>query len=126
MTNEQRGPSQGSERTSAERHVDLLVAIWQLYSVLLFFGGLLVTGALLMLGGWDYHLAGGMVLLVFGLAVLVAALGVRARRRWARVLLIVLAVISLGYFPIGTAIGGYTLWALLKHYGARLFSGDVA
>ena len=36
-----------------------------------------------------------------------------AGKSWAKPLLIVLAVLHLPYVPIGTALGVYTLWALL-------------
>ena len=124
MSDEQRGVGQDSGGASAERHVDIVVRVWVVYSVLLVFGGLAAMGALLAIGGEEQP-AGEMLLVsISGLPGLVGAMGVRARRRWARVLLIVMAVISLVSFPpIGTAIGGYTLWALLKRDGARLFSG---
>ena len=64
---------------------------------------------------------------ILGLPGLVGAMGVRTGRRWARMLLIVMAAISVVSFPpIGTAIGGYTLWALLRRDGALLFSGGAA
>jgi hypothetical protein len=57
------------------------------------------------------------VIALFVLAVgaigLVAGWGLLTRQPWARVLAIVLGVISLIEFPVGTAIGVYTLWALL-------------
>jgi hypothetical protein len=34
------------------------------------------------------------------------------RKPWARILTIVLAILSLVKFPVGTALGIYTLWVL--------------
>jgi hypothetical protein len=90
-------------------------------------GGLAAMNVLLAMEGEDQP-AGEMLLVsILGLPGLVGAMGVRARRRWARMLLIVMAGINLVSFPpIGTAIGGYTLWALLRRDGAQRFSGGAA
>ena len=126
MTDEQRGLCGGSGRTPAERHVDWVVRIWVAYSALLVVGGLAAMGVLLAMEGEDQPAGEMMLVSILGLPGLVGAMGVRARRRWARVLLIVMASISLVSFPpIGTAIGGYTLWALLRRDGERLFPGGA-
>lgn len=43
----------------------------------------------------------------------VAGFGLLKRREWARILTIILSVLHLLHVPIGTIIGGYSLWALL-------------
>ncbi len=72
-------------------------------------------------------LSGGLMM---GLAALVGVLsipniiagrGLLNRRPWARTLAIVLSVIGLLNFPIGTAIGAYSLWVLLNDETRRLF-----
>ena len=42
----------------------------------------------------------------------IAGWGLIERRPWARMLAIVLGVLSLFDFPLGTALGIYTLWVL--------------
>jgi hypothetical protein len=44
--------------------------------------------------------------------------GLLRRRSWARVVGIVVAILSLFKFPIGTALGIYTLWVLLPSESA--------
>jgi hypothetical protein len=56
---------------------------------------------------------GGAVEVLFGIAGIIAAWGLFERRPWARVLTIILAFITLFRFPLGTALGIYTLWVLL-------------
>jgi len=63
----------------------------------------------------------GMVALLIGgfLAVLalpeiIGGWGLLAQKEWARVLVIVLGVLHVVNFPFGTALGVYTLWALLS------------
>jgi len=63
----------------------------------------------------------GIVAMVIGgfLAVLavpgiIGGCGLLAGNQWARVLVIVLGALHLVNFPLGTALGIYTLWALLR------------
>jgi len=49
---------------------------------------------------------------VIGIPSLIAGIGLLKHKHWARVLAIVLAVLALASFPIGTAAGIYTLWVL--------------
>ncbi len=55
----------------------------------------------------------GMVLLAAGAAGIAAAWGLLQRATWARMLAIILGCVSLVDMPFGTAVGIYTLWALL-------------
>ncbi len=55
----------------------------------------------------------GGFLLLLSVPSFVAGFGLLKRREWARILTIVLSVFHLVHVPIGTIIGGYSLWALL-------------
>jgi hypothetical protein len=62
--------------------------------------------------------------LVFTLAAipcLLAGWGLRKRRRWARVLAIIVAAVGLLRFPLGTAFGIYVLWVLLSKRTEEFF-----
>jgi len=51
---------------------------------------------------------------------IVAAWGLLERAPWARLLLLVLAILSILKFPLGTVLAIYTLWVLLPaHSGAE-------
>lgn len=63
-----------------------------------------------------------MLLLVMSLPGLVTGWGLLKLRPWARIVGIVLAVISLLNFPIGTAVGVYGLWVLLTKDTEKLFT----
>ena len=67
-------------------------------------------------------------LLLGGASVLhvVAGWGLLARAPWARILTIVLGVIALIRFPLGTILGVYTLWVLLSKDGAAQFGATSA
>jgi hypothetical protein len=53
------------------------------------------------------------VLLILAAAGIITGWGLLARQPWARMLAIVLGALSLVDVPFGTALGIYTLWALL-------------
>jgi hypothetical protein len=81
------------------------------------FAGSLTNSAIVgMAGGFVSIFIGAMAALQ-----LVAGWGLLQRKPWARILTIVLGVISLIRFPFGTALGIYTLWVLLSKDGAAQF-----
>lgn len=55
---------------------------------------------------------------------ILAGYGLLTRKEWARVLTIILGVIALIRFPLGTALGAYTLWVLLSKDGAAQFQSS--
>jgi hypothetical protein len=67
-----------------------------------------------------------------GTALLWAALHVwigralAARRPWARLLALGLAVVNMVLLPFGTALGVYACWVLLKDEGRRVFVPEQA
>lgn len=64
----------------------------------------------------------GLLLLVSSALNLIAGIGVLNYKQWGRIFALVLAVLNLLAFPIGTALGVYTLWALLSGDTEELFS----
>jgi hypothetical protein len=61
---------------------------------------LIVTSAVSLLCGW----------------------GLLKRRRWARILGIILAAVSLIEFPLGTVVGAYALWVLFNKKTEEMFA----
>jgi hypothetical protein len=60
----------------------------------------------------------GLFISAYAIAGVIAGWGLIAHRSWARLLAIVLGCISLIHFPVGTALGIYTLWVLLPEGAA--------
>ncbi len=54
------------------------------------------------------------LLVLFGVPGIIAGWGLLQRKSWSRVLAIILAVVDLVNFPIGTLLGVYMLWVLTK------------
>ena len=63
----------------------------------------------------------GLLMIILGLPGIVAGYGLLKRKPWARVLTLVLGVLGLVNFPVGTAIGVYTLLVLLQQSATDYF-----
>jgi hypothetical protein len=120
-------------------HVKALAILNIIHAILLFSFGLL---ALLVFGGLAALLArshvpdsmvipllgwmGGAVaaiLTVISLPKLIAGIGLLYWQQWARVLLLVISVLGLFEFPVGTGLGLYGLWVLTARETSALFCG---
>ena len=63
----------------------------------------------------------GGFLTVLALPGILTGIGLLKRKPWARIAAAVLAIFSLTNFPLGTAVGVYTLWVLLQTEAADHF-----
>jgi hypothetical protein len=52
---------------------------------------------------------------------IIAGIGLLSYQPWSRILTIVLSVLGLLNFPIGTVLGVYGLWVLFNSEAVRLF-----
>ena len=89
----------------------------------------LIGGGTMMSGDPDAMIAGGTcatliaaLIAVLSIPNIIAGVGLQKRREWARILTIILSVINLFNFPIGTALGAYSLWALLNDQSRAYFA----
>lgn len=62
------------------------------------------------------------LLVVLFLPGIIGGIGLLKWQPWARILVMVLAVLDLFNVPIGTAIGVYTLWVLTQEETVQLFA----
>ena len=65
-----------------------------------------------------------LIVAVFALPGLVGGIGLLGLRRWARGILLAFSVLLLPLLPVGTALGGYSLWALSHPETRALFAGQ--
>lgn len=63
----------------------------------------------------------GFVLLVSAPGI-IAGIGLLKRKSWARMLALILGFLNLLNFPLGTALGVYTIWALMPEESALYFA----
>ena len=108
--------------SNAEHHVKVLGRIWIAYSALIAVGAAAAMTFLLLFT--EEEKAAGELLFVAAFAVpgLIGGIGLLKRRSWARILVLFFAIINISFPPIGTALGVYTLWVLLKKESARLLA----
>jgi hypothetical protein len=64
-------------------------------------------------------------LLVLSIPGIIGGIGLLKRKEWARILVLVLSALQLINFPIGTCIGGYSMWVLLQKETILLFNPVV-
>lgn len=124
------------------RHVRTLAVLWAINGVLRLMGvaWMMIFGTMFFpfMRGWgrgvvwpfggrwglDVPFLGGLFsvglfLGLFGVLHLVLAWGLFERAPWARMLGVVIGFLALLRFPLGTALGIYTLWVLLPEESGR-------
>ncbi len=63
-------------------------------------------------------------LLLTSIPEIIGGFGLLKRKPWARVLVLIIAVLDLLLIPIGTLIGIYELWVLLQEETIKLFAAS--
>jgi len=115
-----------------EQHVRTLGIIYVILGIL---GILLGIGLLVLMVGigaasgdkeaaWIVSGVGffvAFIIAVLSIPTIIAGIGLQRFRPWARILALILAVLNLFSFPIGTAVGIYALWVLLNERTQPLF-----
>lgn len=124
------------------RHVRTLAMLWAINGILRLMGvaWMMIFGTMFFpfMRGWgrgvvwpfggrwglDVPFLGGLFsvgvfLGLFGVLHLVLAYGLFEREPWARMLGLVIGFLALLRFPLGTALGIYTLWVLLPEESGR-------
>lgn len=130
-------PSTPLAQGRVPRHIHRLATLWLVNGILRLFlvGSFTVFGRVFFpfLRGWGgpvtwpfglFWPSGslfplGILLGFFGVLHLVLAWGLFERQPWARPLGLVLGILALIRFPLGTALGIYTLWVLAPEQSSR-------
>ena len=119
-------------RNSMEKHVlmtsvfhiafGLLGILLGLISFVAIFGGGVISGDpyAVEVTGFIASVLAGLAILV-SLPAIIGGLGLLGRRRWARILVLVVAAVELLFVPFGTVLGVYTFWTLLNDRTDPLF-----
>lgn len=116
-----------------EKHINIVAALQIGLSIFNLLLVLLLFTVLRLIGGFIDDPQGGMILSIVANVVtiilsivsipgIIAGLGLYRRKEWARILTLVLSVISIFNFPFGTAIGIYSIWALIQPETVAAFS----
>lgn len=118
-----------------QRHLQTLGILWCIFGAYRVISGLIAIFVMRVMtfrnfgtGGWGWgwgsHLHGApwmaflfpiiaVVSVVTAFLAFLVGFGLLRRKDWARVLAIIIAILALLKFPVGTALGIYTLWVLV-------------
>ncbi len=119
-------------------HLRVLGILWIVYSAMHLLGGAFIATVLPVGMRWGRHavfgwgsghfwLPGGFFGMLGGFVLVMSILGIIAgwglleRKPWARALAIVFGCLALFSFPLGTALGIYTLWVLASSDSGRQY-----
>jgi len=111
--------------TSQSEHIHLLgiiFVVWGCLSLLLGVGMWLFFAGLGAFSGEREALAVMLVIatvasgfsIVTGIAEVISGWGLLKKMSWSRLLTLIMAVINVISFPLGTALGVYAMWVLFK------------
>ena len=94
--------------------------------VLAVFGGGLISGdrTAITVTGIVAAVVGGLILIISAPGI-IAGVGLLGHHAWARILALVLGILNLPGFPVGTLLGIYTLWVLLDSETSLLFNSPA-
>jgi hypothetical protein len=62
-----------------------------------------------------------VVVLVLSLPGLIAGIALFKRKEWGRILTLIVSVLNLVDIPLGTAVGAYSIWALVQTETVEIF-----
>ena len=116
-------------------HVRILAWCFIVYSSIIVLVGVTIAGIVLfggaISGDRDAMFITGAVgagiaclLIIVSLPGMVAGIGLLKMRGWARIVAIIVGVLHILSFPLGTALGIYTLWVLLNAETEAMFRGQ--
>lgn len=91
-----------------------LVLLSVLVVVTMTAGTIVLPGVAAWAGGLGASITTGLLLAAVGSPSMLAGVLLIRRSAWSRAMVIILSVIDLFSFPVGTALGVFSLWILLK------------
>ena len=108
-----------------KKHINVVAALQIGLSILTIIVGIILYVVLFLAGDFaESHEASfilstvGNILIIFFIILsipgIVAGIGLLKRKEWARILTLILSVLELFHFPLGTAVGVYSIWALVQ------------
>ncbi len=115
-----------------EKHINVVAALQIGLSIFNLLIAFLIFTVLKLIVGFVDDQNGEMVLSIIANVVaivfiivsipgLLAGFGLYKRQEWARILTLVISVIEIFNFPFGTAIGIYSIWALIQPENVAVF-----
>jgi hypothetical protein len=108
-----------------EKHINVVAALQIGLSIFNLLIAFLIFTVLKLVGGFIDDANGATILsliadifaivfIIISVPGILAGMGLYKRKEWARILTLILSVIEIFSFPFGTAIGIYSIWALIQ------------
>jgi hypothetical protein len=118
-----------------EKHINIVAALQIALSIFNLVIAFLIFTVLKLVGGFvdDANATTilstisdvlAIVFIIISLPGILAGLGLYKRKEWARILTLILSIIEIFSFPFGTAIGIYSIWALIQPETIAEFGGN--
>ena len=117
---------------STDQHLKVLSILYIAGSALLLLGAAIVFVVFVVGGLFSGEVAPVVASSLFGTALsgflvllaipgILGGVGLLYHREWARILVLVLGFLNLVNFPLGTLLGVYTIWALMRDEATEHF-----
>jgi len=118
-----------------EKHINIVAALQIGFSILGLIIGILIFTILYFVGDFVDETEAQAVLtiianilmvviVILSIPGIIAGIGLLKRKEWARILTLILSVIDLINFPVGTAVGAYSIWAMVQPEVVEQFKKD--
>lgn len=118
-----------------EKHINIVAALQIGLSIFNLMIALVIFTVLKLVGGFVDEQNANTILsliadilaflfIVISIPGIIAGLGLYKRKEWARLLSLVLSIFEVFSFPIGTAIGIYSIWALVQPETVSAFNNN--
>lgn len=118
-----------------EKHVNIVAALQIGFSILRLIIVFIIFTVLQLVGDFSgdpnaqtvLSIIANIVAVVFvvvSIPGILAGIGLFKRKEWARILTLIISVLDLINFPVGTAVGVYSIWALSQTETVALFKAS--
>ena len=108
-----------------QKHINIVAALQIGFSIFGILFAMFVYGVLRLVGVFTDEPEANMILsivanalatffIILAIPGIVGGIGLFKRKEWARILVLILSVLNLFNFPVGTAVGVYSIWALVQ------------
>lgn len=108
-----------------QKHINIVAAIQIGFSIFGILFALLIYAILNLVGDFTDEPEANVILsivanviatvfVILAIPGIIGGLGLFKRKEWARILVLILSVLDLLHFPVGTAVGVYSIWALVQ------------
>jgi Ni,Fe-hydrogenase I cytochrome b subunit len=109
-----------------EKHITLVAVFHITFGIILLIAGIVIFALLTGIGILSQEPEAfavfsaiatvvGLILFIVSIPMIIGGVGLLKRRSWARILVLIVSVIALFKIPVGTAIGIYSIWAMLQN-----------